>query len=102
MRPLQDVLLHRGGNVMFVRWTNGSNIISYIKAAANAHSTAVAVANTLNLMIHHNKVQKTLLTLIGFSLGAHIVGFVGSRLKDVPHIIGDKNCRKQFKTEIFV
>uniref|UniRef100_A0A915L5R9 Lipase domain-containing protein n=1 Tax=Romanomermis culicivorax TaxID=13658 RepID=A0A915L5R9_ROMCU len=67
-----------GYNVMVVKWVNGSNVKDYSKAAANTRSVGTAVANVLDKLIAANKIVLEKTTLMGFSLGAHISGYVGS------------------------
>uniref|UniRef100_A0A915I231 Lipase domain-containing protein n=1 Tax=Romanomermis culicivorax TaxID=13658 RepID=A0A915I231_ROMCU len=85
-----DVKINDAGyNVMVVKWVNGSNVKDYSKAAANTRSVGTAVANVLDKLIAAKKIVLEKTTLMGFSLGAHISGYVGSLFNGtMPRIFG--------------
>jgi len=62
---------------------------NYVKAAANTRSVGSAVADLLKTLISMGKINLEKLTLIGFSLGAHISGFVGNKIPGIPRILGE-------------
>lgn len=63
-------------------------------AGSNMASEAVPaiadnVAELLRLMVISNKISKTKLHLVGFDLGAHVVGNVGRIFQGVARITGE-------------
>ncbi|XP_077536290.1 pancreatic lipase-related protein 2-like isoform X2 [Haemaphysalis longicornis] len=78
--PLVDaLLLNVNCNVIVADWRNGSGGPNYARAAANTPMAGVMISLLLekiikatNCTLHPDNV-----TLIGFSLGAHVVGFAG-------------------------
>lgn len=73
-------------NVIVVDWN--------IAASSNRASDAVPaiaynVVELLNLMLRYIQISKTNLHLIGFDLGAHVVGNVGRIIRDVARITGE-------------
>ncbi|XP_026315668.1 lipase member H-B-like isoform X2 [Hyposmocoma kahamanoa] len=81
---LRDAFLGSGNtNVIVVDWT--------VAAGSNMASEAVPaiadnVAELLKLMVISNKISKTKLHLVGFDLGAHVVGNVGRIFQGVARI----------------
>lgn len=78
----------QGYNAMIVRWSNGSNIKFYPKAAANTQAVGLAVSLVLSKMVDKGKADLSSTTIIGFSLGAQTAGFAGANLTNLKRIIG--------------
>jgi pimeloyl-ACP methyl ester carboxylesterase len=85
---MKDSLVALGNNVLIVRWTTGSKGPDYFKASANTQTTGAAVALLVNNMIQQNKVDLSITTIVGFSLGAHVAGYAGDALPGLRRIIG--------------
>lgn len=78
-------------NLICVDWKQYSTDLSYAVAKARVPYIAKDIANmltkvTCNLTIGYDTVH-----LIGHSLGAHIVGFVGKNLPNIPRITGNRD-----------
>jgi len=85
---MKDGLIALGNNVLIVRWTTGSKGPDYFKASANTQTVGAAIALVMNSLIEQNKVDLSLSTVVGFSLGAHVAGYIGDRLPGLRRIIG--------------
>lgn len=72
------ILANERANVILVNWGKGASpwLWFYPKAAANMHIVAQMIVNLLRRMGAHLNLNQV--HLIGHSLGAHIMGFVGS------------------------
>lgn len=78
--PLVNALLMNVTcNVIVADWSNGSAGPNYATAAANAPMAGVQISLLLKKIINATncKLHPDNVTLIGFSLGAHVVGFAG-------------------------
>jgi len=63
--------------------------INYINAKLRVENIGYETAKVLNLITKNMEEGVENLHLIGHSLGAHIVGFIGKKLKDkIPRITG--------------
>lgn len=74
--------------MLIVRWTAGSKGPDYFKASANTQTVGAAVALLINTMVQQSKVDLSITTVAGFSLGAHVAGYVGDGLPGLRRIIG--------------
>jgi pancreatic triacylglycerol lipase len=72
-------------NVIIVDWTNG-NRAPYSQAAANAQVIGAQTAKIINSTINMLNYKPSKIHLIGYSLGAHVAGYIGS------HVSGIGNC----------
>ncbi|KAG8191717.1 hypothetical protein JTE90_008782 [Oedothorax gibbosus] len=85
---MKDALLKQGSyNVVLVNWTS-SNQPPYTQAVANARVVAAQLAHVINTLEITRGLQPSLVHLIGHSLGAHLVGFAGKRIKGFGRITG--------------
>ncbi|CAG9809625.1 unnamed protein product [Chironomus riparius] len=73
----EELLKYYDFNVIFVDWSEGSRTINYAGASNRVEAVGVFVASQLNWMRDNRFVDFNELHVIGFSLGAHIAGFVG-------------------------
>ncbi|XP_053187549.1 lipase member H-like [Scomber japonicus] len=76
----QLTLARTGGNVIVVDWNHGAANINYLKAVENTHKTAENLTAFIKQMQKHGASLSSI-HMIGVSLGAHISGFVGKKLK---------------------
>lgn len=76
-------------NVIEVDWRKGSNTFNYIAAKMRDNPTGKIVAEFVDFLVSKGGANLADFELIGFSLGAHIVGFAGKYLNaQVPVIVG--------------
>lgn len=74
----EKILANEEANVILTDWRRGASpaLAFYPKAAANAHIVAKMIVKILRRLRHDIDLARV--HLIGHSLGAHIMGFVGS------------------------
>lgn len=72
------ILAHEDANVILTDWRRGASpaLAFYPKAAANAHIVAKMIVKIIRRL--REDIDFSQIHLIGHSLGAHIMGFVGS------------------------
>lgn len=76
-------------NVICVDWKQYSTDLSYAVARARAKHIARDIAKVLTRITYDLTIGVETMHLIGHSMGAHIVGFVGKNLVDkIPRITG--------------
>ncbi|GAV06858.1 hypothetical protein RvY_16774-2 [Ramazzottius varieornatus] len=78
-----DALFRRQGpgNYIVTDWSKGAQAPEYWAAAANAPLVGAQLARLIELLCEVKGAQPQSIQLIGFSLGAHVSGFAGKRLK---------------------
>lgn len=73
-----EYLKHGNYNVFFVDWSKGSKTLNYIVAAViRVPKVGRFVGQFINFLVKNNYTSYDKVSLIGFSLGAHIVGVAG-------------------------
>lgn len=76
-------------NVFFVDWSKGAKTIIYELAHSRVKPTGEAVGSFIEYLHDNAKLKYEDVTIIGFSLGAHVAGFAGTFLNSqVNRIIG--------------
>ncbi len=76
--------------MVICHWFKGSEGPNYLQAAANTRVMGAIVARILEVLVSVQHVNLATSTIVGFSLGAHIAGFAGHRLKGIKRIIGEQ------------
>ncbi|CAG7726366.1 unnamed protein product [Allacma fusca] len=78
----KPIIIHgnRSANVIHVDWVDGASSNWYPTAANNVKPVAIAVAKVIRRLVETGLAKKELTHLIGFSLGAHVVGIIGQSL----------------------
>lgn len=85
---MKDALLRvEDQNVITVDWSKG-NGFPYTQATANTQIVGAEIARLVNSMIANKGAKAADFHLIGHSLGAHISGYAGSRIKNLGRITG--------------
>jgi pimeloyl-ACP methyl ester carboxylesterase len=74
-------------NVITVDWSKG-NGLPYTQATANTQVVGAEIAKLVNTLISVKGISAKNVHLIGHSLGAHISGYAGSRIKGLGKITG--------------
>lgn len=74
-------------NVIIVDWGHGS-VPPYTQAAANTRVVGAQIAKLITMTIQNNLTTIDKFHIIGHSLGAHIAGYAGERLDQLPRISG--------------
>lgn len=88
MFRMKDVLIPLDHNVIIVRWTIGSAFPDYFQAVANTRTMGSVLGRVANEMVRQGKLDPLRTTMVGFSLGAHVAGFGGARVKNLKKVIG--------------
>lgn len=74
---------------IFVDWSEGSRTINYAGAAGRVEPVGHFVGSQLNWMQEIGRLDFNRVSVVGFSLGAHIAGFVGKNTQNrVNSILG--------------
>lgn len=85
-------------NVICVDWKQYSTDLSYAVARARAKHIARDIAKVLTRITYDLTIGVETMHLIGHSMGAHIVGFVGKNLVDrIPRITGLDPARPNYE-----
>lgn len=71
-----------------VDWFPGANHVHYLQAAANTRVVGAVTASLLDALRDTRGLRPADVHLVGHSLGAHICGYVGQRLKGIGRITG--------------
>lgn len=77
-------------NFIFIDWSLGGSTINYVTARNRVPSVGAFVASFIDFLHANDLVDLNQVTLIGFSLGAHVVGMTGKQIRSglVNSIIG--------------
>ncbi|KAK9507690.1 hypothetical protein O3M35_007491 [Rhynocoris fuscipes] len=87
LMDMKDAILNNvDANVFVVDWEKGSSVCNYLQAASN---TRIVGAELVRLAKHLLKdgLTTSRMHLIGHSLGAHIMGYLGKGVKDKSRIV---------------
>lgn len=85
-----ELLRYYDFNVLFIDWSEGSRTINYIAAAGRVPTVGQFTASYLDFLHENSLLNFQRLSVVGFSLGAHIAGMVGknTRRGRVQYILG--------------
>lgn len=87
VQPMIDALLNRtDSNVIFVDWEKGAEY-PFNQAFGDSRIIAVEIAKLIEVLHLQRIADVNTIHLIGFSLGAHMMGRVGHILKDKGHLV---------------
>ncbi|XP_031622980.1 uncharacterized protein LOC116340565 [Contarinia nasturtii] len=77
-------------NLIAVNWEMASRTVNYVAAAGYVPKIGIRTAEFIDFMVANKFMNITELTVIGFSLGAHISGIAGKnvQLGKIPKIVG--------------
>uniref|UniRef100_A0AB38ZED3 Venom lipase 2 n=1 Tax=Ectomocoris sp. TaxID=3104572 RepID=A0AB38ZED3_9HEMI len=79
---LKDVYLKAGDiNVFIVDWADGANVLNYLQAASNIRIVGAELVRFGKYLVN-NGLKLSKVHLIGHSLGAHIMGYMGKGFKE--------------------
>ncbi|XP_054710634.1 pancreatic lipase-related protein 2-like [Uloborus diversus] len=70
-------------NVIVIDWSLGARVPNYIAAAVNTELVGAQAAVLYYIIKDNFGIQEKDLHVIGFSLGAQVVGFIGKRMKEM-------------------
>ncbi|KAG8202079.1 hypothetical protein JTE90_010442 [Oedothorax gibbosus] len=82
-----EFLMHGDYNIIIVDWSGG-NKMPYYQASANTRVVAAEIALLVQTLEKYNLVKREDVHIIGHSLGGHIAGYAGARLKTLGRITG--------------
>ena len=81
MEYIKDGLLRNVDcNVILVDWYTGS-LPPYVQAAGSTRLVGVMIAELIKFLISQTQSSVDLFHVVGFSLGSHVAGYCGRRLK---------------------
>ncbi|KFD55146.1 hypothetical protein M513_04064 [Trichuris suis] len=80
--PMTEELLKKDINVIVVDWTKGSRPPNYYQAASNSRVVGAMVAALVTDVLNSTSYTMKDITLVGFSLGCHVCGFAGKKLRE--------------------
>ncbi|CAH0765055.1 unnamed protein product [Bemisia tabaci] len=75
-------------NVISVDWSFGGKGINYMQSVSNTRVVAAEISRLLNHLIAKKKLRADRVHLIGQSLGAHIMAYVGNNVTGIARITG--------------
>jgi pimeloyl-ACP methyl ester carboxylesterase len=75
-------------NVIVVDWSGGNKFPFYIQAVANTQIVAAEIETLVYSYINKNLITADKIHIIGHSLGSHIAGYAGTRLRNKGHALG--------------
>ncbi|XP_042231028.1 uncharacterized protein LOC121872363 [Homarus americanus] len=75
-------------NIICVNWQKGAEVPNYVRAASNTRLVGRQVALFIETLNAYLNTSLDDFHLIGFSLGAHVSGHAGARLKNLSRISG--------------
>ncbi|XP_049274791.1 pancreatic triacylglycerol lipase [Rhipicephalus sanguineus] len=88
MRTIRDALLQVGDfNVILVDWASGSKY-DYIQATANTRVVGLEIARLIYLLQEAFGVTPDRFHVLGHSLGSHVAGYAGQKLRSLGRITG--------------
>ncbi|KAH7986361.1 hypothetical protein HPB49_026006 [Dermacentor silvarum] len=88
MRAVKDALLQLGDfNVVLVDWASGSKY-EYAQATANTRVVGLEIARFISLLQEAFGVTPNRFHVFGHSLGSHIAGYAGQKLRRLGRITG--------------
>ncbi|XP_055709792.1 phospholipase A1 VesT1.02-like [Phlebotomus papatasi] len=75
---VRQAYIRRGSfNVFVVDWSAGAGTINYAAARARVGPTGTVVGNFIHFLVNSGGAQRSQISVIGHSLGAHVAGFAG-------------------------
>ena len=85
---MRHTLLDReNANVIVTGWGEGASF-PYEQATGNTRLVGAQVAELITFLMRNRHVAADSFYLVGFSLGAHIAGYAGARMREGGHPIG--------------
>ncbi|GFQ66492.1 pancreatic triacylglycerol lipase [Trichonephila clavata] len=82
-----EFLMHGDYNIIIVDWSGG-NKMPYYQATANTRVVGAEIDLLIKALEKHASMKRSEMHIIGHSLGAHIAGYAGERLKTLGRITG--------------
>ena len=79
-RPLIEIAEAAEKQVIFVDWSGAASSSYYLPSVSNLRPVAAIWASVIQNLIDYEEFDPLKMRLIGFSLGAHLVGFTGKLL----------------------
>ncbi|CAG7729817.1 unnamed protein product, partial [Allacma fusca] len=77
---VKEIHKFENSNIIFVDWEKGASNVYYPTAALSAKLVGSVIADVINNLVKRGVAKKDKIYLIGFSLGGHVVGFIGKNL----------------------
>lgn len=79
---ISRVLLDQGDfNFIFLDWSAGSTTANYITARNRVSETGAFLGTFIDWLHENNLVDLNQVTIVGFSLGAHVAGMAGKNVR---------------------
>jgi len=85
-----ELLRYYDFNVILIDWSEGSRTINYFAAAGRVPTVGAFTASYLDFLHENSMLDFNRLSVIGFSLGAHIAGMTGKNVRRgrIQYIVG--------------
>lgn len=85
-----ELLRYYDFNVFLIDWSEGSRTINYFAAAGRVPTVGTFTASYLDFLHEHSLLSFNRLSVVGFSLGAHIAGMTGKNVRRgrIQYIVG--------------
>lgn len=88
MRTIKDAFLSAGDfNVIVIDWASGSKY-DYIQATSNTRVVGLEIARLITLLQQAHGVTAESFHIFGHSLGSHVAGYAGQKLRSLGRITG--------------
>lgn len=83
------MIIKEDANVFILDWSKAAGSLSYLQSVANSRLVAAITARYLQRLVDDRQVDVANIHLIGFSLGAHLAGYIGNAIPNVGRITGE-------------
>ncbi|KAH9519054.1 Inactive pancreatic lipase- protein 1 [Bulinus truncatus] len=90
-----ELLIYDDYNVIIVDWSAGLSSL-YTQAAANTRVVGAQIAYLIQKIMNITEIASSDFHIIGHSLGGHVAGYAGERIKELGRITGLDPAGSQF------
>ncbi|CAG2234977.1 Inactive pancreatic lipase-related protein 1 [Mytilus edulis] len=95
---MKDAFLEKGDfNVIILNWERAAGRLVYLQSVANSRLVAAITAKFIKDLQKVHNIDASTIHIIGFSLGAHLAGYVGNAVDGLGRITGLDPAGPQFE-----